>query len=94
MNPPPFPDNEADRLRALRQYQILDTEAEQAFDDLTAIAAQICNTPISLISLVDGKRQWFKSKVGLEATETLRELAFCAHAILQPEKMLIVPNAE
>ncbi|MBF2018407.1 MAG: GAF domain-containing sensor histidine kinase [Rivularia sp. T60_A2020_040] len=94
MNPPPFPDNEDDRLRALRQYQILDTEAEQAFDDLTAIAAQICNTPISLISLIDGKRQWFKSKVGLEATETPRELAFCAHAILQPEKMLIVPNAE
>lgn len=53
--PPPFPDNEEDRLRALLEYEILDTEAEQAFDDLTAIAAHICNIPISLISLVDGK---------------------------------------
>lgn len=94
MNLPPLPNNEEDRLQALIDYQVLDTEAEQRFDDLTAIAAHICNTPISLISLVDENRQWFKSKVGLEATETPRELAFCAHTILQPQKILIVPNAE
>ncbi len=94
MNIPPLRANENDRLRALLQYNILDTEAEQAFDDLTAIAAQICNTPIALISLLDANRQWFKSKVGLEAQETPRELAFCAYAILQPENLLIVPNAE
>ncbi len=93
MNLPPLPDNEDDRLQALIQYQVLDTEAEQQFDDLTTIAAHICDTPISLISLIDTSRQWFKSKLGLEVTETPRELAFCAHTILEPEKMLIVPNA-
>ena len=94
MNLPPLPENEDDRLQALIEYKVLDTEAEQQFDDLTAIAAHICNTPISLISLVDEHRQWFKSKVGLEETETPRELAFCAYTILQPERVLIVPNAE
>lgn len=94
MNLPPLPANEEDRLQALIQYKVLDTEAEQQFDDLTAIAAHICDTPISLISLVDKNRQWFKSKVGLSAIETPRELAFCAHTILQPERVLIVPNAE
>ncbi len=94
MNLPPLPTNEDDRLQALLQYQVLDTESEQAFDDLTAIAAHICNTPISLISLVDKDRQWFKSKIGLGATQTPRELAFCAYTILDPEQMLIVPNAQ
>ena len=94
MNLPPLPNNEEDRLQALIEYQVLDTEAEQQFDDLTAIAAHICDTPISLISLIDENRQWFKSKVGLEVTETPRELAFCAHTILKSEKILIVPNAE
>jgi hypothetical protein len=64
--------NEAGRLKALRQYRILDTDPEQAFDDLTLIASQICGTPIALISLVDEDRQWFKSRVGLEARETSR----------------------
>ena len=92
MNIAALPPNEADRLEALRRYNILDTEAEQAFDDLTTLAAQICQAPIALISLVDENRQWFKSKCGLDAGETSRDLAFCAHAILQPDDLLIVPN--
>jgi anti-sigma regulatory factor (Ser/Thr protein kinase) len=75
--------NEAERLRALRQYRILDTDPEQAFDDLTLIAAQVCGVPIALISLVDEDRQWFKSRVGIEIRETSRSVSFCAHAILQ-----------
>jgi signal transduction histidine kinase/CheY-like chemotaxis protein len=81
---PPTIDETA-RLKALYDYDVLDTEAEKIFDDLTQLAAQICNTPITLISLVDPNRQWFKSKVGLDAEETSRDIAFCAHAIHHKE---------
>jgi anti-sigma regulatory factor (Ser/Thr protein kinase) len=84
--------DEAGRLKALRQYRILDTEPEQAFDDLTLIASQICGVPIALISLVDEDRQWFKSRVGIEARESSRSVSFCAHAILQ-DGIFTIPDA-
>ncbi len=87
-----LPENETARLEALRQYEILDTMPESAFDDLTRLAAQICGTPIALISLIDDCRQWFKSRFGLNADSTLRDIAFCAHAILQPNDIFIVPD--
>lgn len=75
---------EADRLAALDGYDIMDTPDEAEFDDLVVIAAQICDTPMALISLVDARRQWFKATKGVTAKETPREIAFCAHAIQQP----------
>ncbi|TVP62383.1 MAG: GAF domain-containing protein [Nodularia sp. (in: Bacteria)] len=89
----PIPHNEQHRLKALLKYNILDTETEKAFDDLAALAAYICGTPIALVSLIDDSRQWFKSKVGTELTETPRKIAFCAHTICQADDLLIVPNA-
>lgn len=82
-----IPENEAKRLLALRRYQILDTAAEQAFDEIVKISAHIFKTPIALISLIDEQRQWFKSKVGLDAEQTVREQAFCAHTMLRREVM-------
>jgi GAF domain-containing protein len=88
----PIPENEPERLKALKQYNILDTTPEQAFDDITLLASFICDTPISLITLLDETRQWFKSKVGLSVVETPREVAFCNHALTRPD-MLIIRDA-
>ena len=96
-NPPmcllPVPENESERLSTLRRYEVLDSFPEQNYDDLTTIAAHICEAPIALVSLVDHDRQWFKSRYGIEATETPRSQAFCSHAILQPEQVMVVPDA-
>ena len=89
--PPPWQD-EKRRLEVLWQYAVLDTPPEEAFDNLTALAAQICKAPIALISLVDENRQWFKSKFGLTASETARDISFCGHAIHQ-SGLFIVPDA-
>ncbi|MBD2078193.1 GAF domain-containing protein [Phormidium sp. FACHB-592] len=92
MPPANLPENETARLAALCQYNILDTPAEAAFDEIATLAAALCDTPIALVSLVDSTRQWFKAKIGLAVEETEREVAFCGHAILQPD-LLIVPDA-
>ncbi|MEO8634762.1 MAG: response regulator [Gemmatimonadales bacterium] len=91
MQAAPLPANEAARLAALHRYAVLDTAPEVGFDDLTELAATICGTPMALVSLVDCDRQWFKSRLGVEATETPRDLAFCAHTILSDD-ILEVPD--
>ena len=88
-----LPKSEALRLNVLHSYAILDTLAEQAYDDLTLLASHICDTPIALVSLVDRDRQWFKSKVGIDAEQTPRDQSFCAHAILEPNKVFVVNDA-
>lgn len=80
---------EIERLAALRSYQILDSKPERTYDDIVQIAACICDTPIALISLVDESRQWFKARVGLDALETPRDQAFCAHTILGPIPLVV-----
>ncbi|NJK62305.1 MAG: PAS domain S-box protein [Synechococcaceae cyanobacterium SM2_3_1] len=87
----PFLDNEPERLQCLLDSHILDTGPETDFDDITLLASFVCQTPIALISLIDRNRQWFKSKVGLEVSETSRDIAFCAHAILQ-RQVFIIPD--
>lgn len=89
----PVPQEETDRLQELESYDILDTAPEQIYDDLVFLASQVCGTEIAAISLIDEDRQWFKAKCGIEDTETAREDAFCAHAIVQPEDTFIVEDA-
>lgn len=93
MKSPPIPDNEAARLEALAAYDILDTLTEKDYEDITLLAATICKTPISLITFIDKNRQWFKSHYGTSASETLREYAFCAHALNDPGEPLIVEDS-
>jgi GAF domain-containing protein len=87
-----IPANDAERVRALRQYQILDTAPEAAYDELATLAAGVCHTPIATITLVDEKRQWFKAQVGLNAGETSRAAGFCASAVMS-EEVLVIPDA-
>ena len=87
------PQHEESRQRELESFQVLDTPAESTFDSLVALAAEICEVPIALVTLVDKDRQWFKSAYGLETQETPREHAFCAHAIQNPYEMMVVPDA-
>jgi signal transduction histidine kinase len=90
--PTPLPGNEADRLAALYELNVLDTAPEKDFDDIVALAATVCNVPTALVSLIDIDRQWFKAKIGTDLSETPRDLFFCAHAILSRD-LLIVPDA-
>ena len=92
MQKPPIPLDEAERLAALRSYRVLDTQPESDFDALTETVAMVFGTPIALVSLVDTDRQWFKARVGLDARETSRDIAFCAHAMLGND-VFVVPNA-
>ena len=78
----PLPLNEEERINELRKYNILDSEPEDVFENMVQLASYICQTPISAVSLVDEHRQWFKAIVGIDAKETSRDIAFCAHAIL------------
>lgn len=86
------PREEAARIEDLRSYEVLDTPPEPGLDDITLLASYICQAPIALISLIDTDRQWFKARVGMDLTQTPRDVAFCAHAILQPD-LFIVPDA-
>ncbi|MEM8547157.1 MAG: GAF domain-containing protein [Pseudomonadota bacterium] len=85
--------DEPARIRELLSLQVLDTPAEQRYDDIVRIAAGICGTPMALVSLVDDHRQWFKARIGLDAAQTARDIAFCARAIETPEALFVVPDA-
>jgi signal transduction histidine kinase len=93
MLPAISPQNESERLEVLKSYNILDSLPEEEYDAITKIASGICNTSIALVSIVDENRQWFKSKHGLDATETPRDIAFCAHSILNPKELFIINDA-
>jgi diguanylate cyclase (GGDEF)-like protein len=90
---PPIPVNEQTRLEELESFGILDSRSEPACDDLTFLASQICDAPIALISLVDADRQWIKSAIGLDTKQTDRSHTFCAHAIIEPGRVMVVTDA-
>jgi diguanylate cyclase (GGDEF)-like protein len=89
----PLPYNEAQRLKTLTSYGVLDSRAEHSFDAVAQLAALSCGTPLALISLIDRDRQWFKARVGIDACETERGISFCSHAILSPDEVMIIPDA-
>lgn len=89
----PLPDRESQRISQLLQYEILNQTSQAAFEDFTRLAALTCGTPMAAISIVGSNRQWFKSSVGWSVQETPRDVAFCAHAIYQPDRVLVVPDA-
>jgi GAF domain-containing protein len=93
MKAAPLSLNESARLQSLNEHELLDTLPEAVYDDITKIASEITQAPIALITLVDDDRQWFKSKQGMVARETPREYSFCAHAIVAPDEVFIVPDA-
>jgi GAF domain-containing protein len=93
MKPPPFPANEAERLQSLRDHQLLDSLPEEVYDDITHIASEICGTPIASLTLVDENRLWFKSRQGLDVTEIPREFSFCTYTIMNPDEVMVVPDA-
>jgi GAF domain-containing protein len=93
MTKAPLPKNEVQRIKVLWEYDVLDTVPEEVFDELADLAGLICGAPISLISLVDENRQWFKAKIGVTLKETSRDVSFCAHAILQDELFIIADAA-
>ena len=90
MNPPDYT-HDAGRLAALARYAILDTPAEPGFDDIVQLAAQICEAPVALVSLVAADRQWFKARIGFELCETNLGSSVCAHALIEPD-LLVIPD--
>jgi diguanylate cyclase (GGDEF)-like protein len=90
---PPKPWDEEERLAALRRYEVLDTASEAAFDDLVKIASELCGVPAATVSLIDSDRQWFKARHNVDLAETSRDESFCGHAILEPDSVMIVPDA-
>jgi diguanylate cyclase (GGDEF)-like protein len=90
----PHPPNEAARLAALASYEVLDTACETTFDNIVHLTAQLTGSPVCLVSLIDAERQWFKARIGLDVAETSRVHAFCAHAILRPDEVMVVPDAK
>jgi diguanylate cyclase (GGDEF)-like protein len=89
MKPPPRTPNEAARLSALHETGLLDTEAEERFDRYTRLASRLFDVPIALVTLVDSDRQWFKSRVGLAASQTSRDISFCGHAIVHDAPLVV-----
>jgi signal transduction histidine kinase len=93
MKLPRIPQNESERLDVLLTYKILDSHPEKDFDDITRLASEICDTQVSVITLIDKNRQWFKSKIGLDLNETERDVSFCGHAINNPYENMVIENA-